>query len=289
MPDPYAHKLVLVTGGSSGIGLAIACQLAARGSDVWILARDLLKLQQAPLQINEARHSPSQRTGALQVDLKDYQATCQALDAFQKKTGTPDILVNAAGVAHPGLVEKTREEVYREMIESNYLGTVHATMALLPGMISRGSGQIINFASAAGIVGLPGYAAYGASKYAVRGFSDTLRVELKPKGIKVSIVFPSDVDTPQLAYENIYKPQITRTIEEIMGVTKPGRPEVVARQVLAAAARGKYIILPGGDAKFIFFLVNFLGTGIYPFGDFLVRMALRRLEAEHARQPAAPR
>ena len=289
MTDYYEGKLALVTGGSSGIGLSTACQLAARGADVWILARDILKLQQAPHLINEARKSPGQRTGTLKVDLHDHSAVCDVLEAFQMEIGVPDLLVNAAGVAHPGLVEETREDIYREMMDSNYFGTVHAVSAVLPGMISRGSGQIINFSSAVGYVGLPGYAAYGASKYAVRGYTDTLRVEMKPKGIKVSIVFPSDVDTPQLAYENRFKPELTKKIETLMGVTKPCKADEVAHMVLDAAARGKYLILPGGDARFVYYLVNFLGTGIYPFGDMLVRLALRRQQPSPAQPPAAQR
>src|SRR5512138_1359919 len=100
MTDYYDGKLALVTGGSSGIGLAAARELAARGADVWILARDILKLQQAPTQINEARKRVSQRTGTIRVDLKNHAEVRDALDAFQMEIGVPDLLINAAGVAH---------------------------------------------------------------------------------------------------------------------------------------------------------------------------------------------
>jgi 3-dehydrosphinganine reductase len=275
MVDMYQHKLVLVTGGSSGIGLAIARQLAQRGAHVWIAARGVLRLEAAHKLINLDRASSDQRTGIIPVNLCDSASAHARLAAFQADAGVPDLLVNCAGVAHPGLVHETSLDIFREQMDGNYFTTVNATAAVLGGMISRGSGQIINFASAAALGGMPGYAAYGASKFAVRCYSDVLRVEMKPKGITVSIVFPTDVDTPQLAYENQYKPQLTLDVEAQLGVTKPGRAEDVARIVLDQAARRKYIILPGGDAKFLFFLVNLLGTGIYPLGDMLVRRALK--------------
>lgn len=275
MVDTYQHKLVLVTGGSSGIGLAIARQLAQRGAHVWIAARGVLRLEAAHKLINLDRASSDQRTGIIPVNLGDSASAHARLAAFQADAGVPDLLVNCAGVAHPGLVDETSLDIFREQMDGNYFTTVNATAAVLGGMISRGSGHIINFASAAALGGMPGYAAYGASKFAVRCYSDVLRVEMKPKGVTVSIVFPTDVDTPQLAYENQYKPQLTLDVEAQLGVTKPGKAEDVARIVLDQAARRKYIILPGGDAKFLFFLVNLLGTGIYPLGDMLVRRALK--------------
>ena len=117
--------------------------------------------------------------------------------------------------------------------------------ALLPAMLERGSGQIVNVSSMAGFVGAFGYTAYGASKYAVRGFSDVLRLEVKPLGIRVSVVFPPDMDTPGLANENKTKPFETFAAAS----TKALPPQQVAKSTLAGMRRGQYIILPGMDAQ----------------------------------------
>ena len=95
---------------------------------------------------------------------------------------------------------------------TNYFGTLHVIKAVTPGMIDRGSGHIVNICSLGGFLGVFGYSAYCASKYAVRGLSDVLRAELRPYGIHFSVVYPPDTDTPQLAYENPFKPPETRAL-----------------------------------------------------------------------------
>jgi len=140
-------------------------------------------------------------------------------------------------------------------------------------MIERGSGHIVNFSSMAGVIGVFGYTAYSGAKFAVRGFTEALRSELKPKGIKVSIVYPPDTDTPQLAWENQYKPFETR---EIAGSDKPLPPSVVADETLSAIARGRYKVVPGFEAKLIYFVSTLLGTGINPIFDFLISRASKK-------------
>ncbi len=120
------------------------------------------------------------------------------------------------------------------MMAVNYFGTLHVVKTVLPGMLARGSGHIVTISSLAGVVGVFGYTAYGASKYAVRGFSDALRAELKPQGIGVSIVYPPDTDTPQLAYEKLYKPPETKAITEVGGMIPA---EKVAQAIVHGVAR----------------------------------------------------
>ena len=134
----------------------------------------------------------------------------------------------------------------------NYLGMVYVTRAVLPGMSARGLGHIINLSSMAGYLGFFGYSAYGATKYAVSGFSEVIRAELKPHGIRVSVVFPPDTQTPQLEYEEPLKPPETRAI---VGNGKILSADQVARSILRQAARGSYQIFPGTDAR-LFYMVN---------------------------------
>ena len=269
----FADKSVLITGGSSGIGLALARQLVVQGAHVCLLARDLQKLENARQQLETLRVNAQQRIAVLAADVADNASLSPVLSNWIAADGVPDVLINSAGVARPGYFEELTEEIFRWMMDVNYHGTVNTIRCVLPGMIARKSGQIINFSSIAGVIGVFGYTAYGGSKYAVRGFSDALRAEMKPKGIRVSIVFPPDTDTPQLAWEDQFKPFETRSIS---GTAKPISADKVAAAVLKAAARGKYAIAPGFEAGYMYFAGTRLGGLIYPIMDAMVRSAQKK-------------
>jgi len=195
------------------------------------------------------------------------------LQNFIDENGCPDILINSAGITHPAEFQDTSLDIYRSLMEVNYFGTVHTTQAVLPWMVERRSGHIINLCSSAGFVGVYGYSAYSGSKFAVRGYTDTIRAEVKPRGICMSIVFPADVDTPQLAYETPIKPAVTREISRSARVMQP---EAVAEYILRKAARGAYIIVPGFDNRMLYHLNNFLGPLAYPVMDSMVADAIRK-------------
>lgn len=265
-------KLALVTGGSRGIGLAVSKELASRGASVWIAARDADRLALAGRQIEEARRGDHQRVGTLTLDVADSARVTSVLDAFTTETGVPDLLVNCAGVAHPGRFEELDLEIFRWMMEVNYFGTVHVTKSVVPGMIARGTGHIVNVSSIAGFLGVYGYSAYGASKFAVAGLSDVLRAEMKPLGIDVSLVFPPDTDTEQLAYESQFKPAVTKALS---GNEKGLSPEKVARSIVDGVTRRRYIITPGAEGSFFFRGQNLLGGLVYPLMDLLVSRAMK--------------
>jgi len=264
----YRGKLVLITGGSSGIGRALALKLDELGARLVLIAR-----RQEPLERTASiLQSPCR---VISADVSDIKQVEEAFSKITETEGIPDIVINSAGVAHPGYVQEIPLPVFHEMMEVNYFGTVHVVKAVLPGMISKGMGHIVNISSVAGFIGVFGYSAYGPSKFAVRGFSDALRAELKPLGIRVSVVFPPDTDTPQLAYENMIKPPETKALAGNAGLMKP---EEVAEVILKGVARGKYIILPGWETKFLFNVSNFLGGAIYPVMDLLIRRARRQMK-----------
>ena len=129
-----------------------------------------------------------------------------------------DVLINSAGVVHPGEFTNLDLEKFHWMMNTNFFGTVNTIKLFLP--LMQSGAHIVNISSMAGILGVYGYTAYGASKFAVRGFSDALRSELKMQGIHLSIVFPPDTDTPQLSYENQFKPEITKEIGGTAGSLK---------------------------------------------------------------------
>jgi 3-dehydrosphinganine reductase len=197
------------------------------------------------------------------------------VEEVTQRDGIPDLLINSAGITQPGYIQELGLEVFREMMEVNYFGTVNTVKAALPGMMGRGWGHIVNISSVAGFGGVFGYSAYGASKFAVRGFSDVLRAEMKPHGINVSVVFPPDTDTPQLAYEKPFQPPETKVMNT---KAKTLSAEEVAKCVLRGVERGKYIILPGTDTKFYYHLNDLIGNLKYLLMDLWVRDARSKME-----------
>ena len=275
--ETYQGRLALITGGSSGIGLGLAQLLAAAGANVWLLARRQELLQSA---MRSLPCVSGQKHGMLSADVANWEQLRSAVQGFQRDVGVPDLLVNSAGVTEPGLIEELPVEVYREQMEINYLGTVHATKAVLPGMLQRGSGDIVNISSAGGFVTGPGYGAYSPSKFAVRGFSDALRAEVKPRGVRVFLVYPPNTDTPQRAYELSHQSPEIHVLDENAGLgpwkfgTLPVKQ--VAEEILQGIQRGRYVILPGTGNRVLYRLVGLLGNLAYDIVDDEWKVARRK-------------
>lgn len=263
----FTGKLALITGGSSGIGYALANQLVEAGGSVILLARSQEKLDEAKTSLSSQLSQPDQLIHAIPADVTDVESLSAAIEDMAKTIGIPDFIFNCAGVALPGYVEQLKLEVFKWTMDIDYHGTVNVIKLLLPHLLQRGSGHIINFSSMAGVIGTFGYSAYSGAKFAVRGFSDVIRSELTPKNIRVSIVYPPDTDTPQLAFENQFKPYETR---ELAGSDKPISAAAVARETLKSVSRGKYAIVPGAEAKLLYFLGTRLGNWVYPVMDRLL-------------------
>jgi 3-dehydrosphinganine reductase len=264
------NRLVLITGGSKGIGLATAVEFARSGASVFVLARHKDQLTSAVKSLEASRVEVGQKFGALQADVTNPAEIKKVTDKFIKEYGTPDYLVNCAGVAHPGKFEELDLATFYWMMDVNYYGTVLVTKAFINSMIKRGSGHIINVSSMGGVVGIYGYTAYSGSKYAVTGFTDVLRSEMKLHGIRVSLVLPPDTKTDQLDYETQYKPAITKWITAAGNLAKP---DTVARNILKGIRKNKYIILCNFETGFLYWLIHALGRGTYRVMDFLVRLA----------------
>ena len=270
----YNEKLALVTGGSSGIGLAIARLLADSGARVWLLARDKNRLTEALADIRSRAGERAPHCGLLAVDVADEPHLTSALTHLKSQAGTPDLIINSAGITRPGYFHEIPLEEYRRLMAVNYFGTLQVILHFAPQMIQRGSGQIVNISSLAGMIGVYGYAAYGGSKFAVSGLSEALRAEFKPHGIQVSLVLPPDTDTPMMADENEYKPPIVKELSSTGGFLSP---EQVARETLQRVARGQFLILPGRESKMLYLLRNLSGRLQYPLMDFLVSRAARKV------------
>ncbi len=281
----YKDKLVLITGGSAGLGLSLAKQLADQEADVWILARRPEVLEASLKEIESHRKNPNQRFGCIRGDVTILQEISGELDKFMKEVGVPDIVINCAGSSHPGMFVDQTIEIFHQMMDLNFFGTVNVIQAILPAMIQRRSGHIINISSIAGFAGVLGYAAYSSSKFAIRGLSEVLRPELKEYGIRVSCVFPPGMNTPGLKVEDTFKPVLTKMMEESNDPIV--EPDVVARGLLKAAARGSYNIWPNFSSRFWYFLYGFAGMSLSlldPVMDnFIIAPARRKIEKQKSK------
>jgi short-subunit dehydrogenase len=175
-------KVILVTGASAGIGLSIATMLQAKGHTVYGVSRSISRLQ-----------SPSFKT--LQMDVTDDASVKAAVDAIVKAEGRIDVLVNNAGNGITGPAYAMPVEYAKKQFEVNFFGLVRVSSAVIPHMIEAGKGLVINVSSLAGLFGLPYQGLYSASKYAIEGYSQSLRMELRSTGVKVVIINPGDFKT----------------------------------------------------------------------------------------------
>lgn len=234
MFESFSRKHAIVTGGSSGIGLAVVHLLVEAGARVSVLALDdgdLARLDAE--QLEEVSTHP--------VDVTDRGAVFDAVAAAETAHGPADLLVTCAGVVRPGVfTELDLDEFEREMA-INYFGTLWAIRAAVPSMLARGHGAVMAVSSFAGLLGLFGYTAYCPSKFAVRGLCESLHAELKPQGIHVGCVFPPDTDTPMLAAEVPLKPPEAQASSMIPVLS----PEEVARAILHGAQRRAPRVFPG--------------------------------------------
>ncbi len=196
----YRNSLIYITGGSSGIGYAVADAVLSKGASVVLIARDKKKLAEAQESLSNNKPELSGKISILPLDVSDPDQVKKGVPLAVKKFGIPTILINSAGIAASIPFESTGYDVFRSMLDINVLGTRNMNSALLPFMKQSG-GTIVNVASLAGLIGVYGYSAYGASKYAVIGMSEAMRVELKKQGIRVKAVCPPEVDTPMVREE----------------------------------------------------------------------------------------
>lgn len=212
----------LVTGASRGIGRATAFAAAAAGARVGLVARSATDLEDVLAQI-------SGRGVAVAADVTDRASTAAAVASIESALGPVDVLVNNAGIGSWGLLADVNVDEAERVMAVSYFGTLHATKAVLPGMLERRHGHIVNIGSIAGRVGAPFESVYSAAKFAVSGLTEALAVECAPFDVGVSLISPGPVAT------DFFR---TRGTGYQRSFPRPVQPERVARAVLSAVERG---------------------------------------------------
>lgn len=240
----FENKLVFITGGSEGIGKALAAELISLGANVTIFSRNQNKLDTALSELKTLQVREKQKIGAHSLDVTDDYQVHQRFESLVSQSGPPNYVFNCAGFAMPGYIQNLDLSYFKKMMGVNYFGTVNVCKSLVPYLIEAKSGHIINTSSMAGFIGLFGYTGYCASKYAVNGFSEALGRELKPYGIRVSVLCPPNTNTPGLKKENEHKPPEILAVEE---KAQPVNADIVAKATLKAVTQKKTIILPTTD------------------------------------------
>jgi 3-dehydrosphinganine reductase len=242
----FNQKNVVITGGSTGIGLAIAKEFARQGSRLFLIARDHSKLQDAQTLLKKDFGASTVEIFAL--DVADANAVRAAMTDIGTKFGGIDVLVNNAGILRCGRFTDQSDEDLAYSLQVNYLGAANVIRAAWPYLEQAGNGQIGIVSSVAGYVGLIGYGSYSPSKFALTGLAEVLRMEGSDKGIKVTIVYPADTETPQLEYERAH------TLPETMALSKNAsifKPEQIAAKLVAGMEKGKFDVYCNFESRLI--------------------------------------
>ena len=254
------QKIAVVTGSSSGIGLETAIHLAKNGFKTYATMRNTNKSDT----IKQRSQSENLPIEILQLDVTDDESVKNAINIIVKKEGQIDVLVNNAGYAILGAVEDLSPEEIRDQFETNVFGVYRTTQAVLPTMRKQKNGRIITIGSIAGFTGMPIASAYVASKFAVEGFTESLKHEVSPFGIHACVIEPGVIKThimektpvAKKSVENSAYSEITQAIGKTMGEMMENQsspPSVVAEAVLKAATteNPETRYTAGEDAKMI--------------------------------------
>ncbi len=185
------RRVALVTGASSGIGLRAAVALARDGVRVFAGMRDVSRAADLIDAATQARVTVE----PVAIDVRDEAAVREVVARLERDAGRLDVVVNSAGVLWSGFAEDTSADELREQFETNFFGVANVCRAVIPGMRSRWYGRILNVSSLGGRVASPMFSGYDASKFAVEGYSEALRHELRAAGVFVSLIEPGMVPT----------------------------------------------------------------------------------------------
>jgi uncharacterized protein len=228
---------VLITGASSGIGRELARQIAPRAACLVLVARREERLAELEAELKAA--CPDLRVVLAAADLADIASLDPLLASIEAQAGDIDVLINCAGLGEQQLFHEADEALVRRILDVNVIALTVLTHRLLPGMVERGHGGIMNLGSGAGYAMLPGAATYTGSKYFVHGFTETLRLELAGTGVTVTHVAPGPVHSEFMEAAGIEG--VRNGPPRILWISS----EQCAREAIRGFERGQAVVFPG--------------------------------------------
>jgi uncharacterized protein len=245
IPAPAPERTAVVTGASSGIGREIARQLARRGHGLTLVARREERLRALAGELTGAH---GVRVEVAAADLTEAAARDAVAAAADERGLEPHVLVNAAGLSTTGPVHRSDPAAEVAMLRTDVEAVAHLTSLLLPGMVERASGAVLNVASTAAFQPLPGQAGYSAAKAFVLAYSQAVRAELTGSGVAVTVLCPGPVDTEFAETAGFDREEAESSLPRFMWVGV----EAVAEAALEGLDRGRAVVVPG--------LANHLGA-----------------------------
>lgn len=199
--EALTGKIALITGAGKGIGRVIAIALAAEGVQIGLIARTESDLQSVAAELK----GTGVKVAFATADVSDIDSVNKAVDSISRELGNIDILINNAGTASFGGFLQLEPEAWVKQVQVNLFGTYYVTRAVLPQMIERKTGDIVNISSTAGLKGSPMTSAYSASKFGVMGLTDSLMQEVRKHNIRVTALAPSTIVTDLAKSANLVK------------------------------------------------------------------------------------
>src|SRR6516165_3198209 len=269
----FAGKVAAVTGAGSGIGQALAVELARSGALVAISDVDTEGLAQT----EERLKAIGAQVKADRLDVTEREAFLAYADSVKEHFGKVNQIYNNAGIAYTGDIEVSQFKDIERVMDVDFWGVVNGTKAFLPHLIASGDGHVINISSVFGIFSVPGQAAYNSAKFAVRGFTEALRQEmlLAKHPVKVTTVHPGGIKTAiarnSTVAEGLDQTAMAQAFDKKLARTTPER---AAQIILDAVRKNRARVLVGADAKILDVIVRITGSGYQQlFSTVLPRLA----------------
>ena len=253
MAYSFVGKRVLITGAASGIGRAVALQLAREGAVLFLTD---INDDGLAATVSDAVAIGTQVPVHRALDIADYDAVVAFAADIHARHPAMDVVMNIAGISAWGTISELSHRHWRSMIDVNLMGPIHVTATFVPEMVAAGrGGRLVNVSSAAGLVALPWHAAYSASKFGLRGMSEVLRFDLARHRIGVNVVVPGAVDTPlvhtvEIAGVDRDHPHVQRWVKRFSGHAVT--PEKAAAKLLTGVARNRFLIYTSSDIRALY-------------------------------------